>query len=199
MDFNFMGLIILMVFVYIFYKLIFGENSNINKDDKSDEYVDKMEVLFEAVKSGEYTYSHFESPVKLRPNEKLIASYDNVLLGSFKNTGNVDYVGGSGRVNIVKGFGVNLGRRKAVYEKDWVFDQKGTLYITDKRLLFDGDCRNTSIQYNKLLKAISVDGAHLMVEKETGKDICFKFSNEFKPEHSLFVYLRSIDGMEVMQ
>lgn len=186
-----MEIFIFLVLVVCAMYFYFNTKKVEEQKEAENEYIKKMESIIEGINNGTVTYTKIDSdiPIRLKQGEYTVAMYKNVRCGTYKNTGKVNYVGGSGRIRIAKGVSINTGRRKAVSEKGWVFDQEGTIYITNKRIIFNGDHTNTNLPYDKMLSAVCTDGEYLMVDRETGKDVCFYFSDFFPPEHSVFVYV----------
>jgi hypothetical protein len=96
----------------------------------------------------------------------------------------VGYSGFSASIKIVKGVRYRVGNVRPVYKEHSQLESQagGTLHVTKKRLMFDGEGRSTSIQLNKI---VGVQGFSdgIEVSKASGKDDYFKLI----PLHSEFV------------
>ena len=82
----------------------------------------------------------------------------------------VSYHGPTARIRIMKGVYYRLGSFEPSIVRDEHLEQvdSGTLYLTNKRLLYRGARKSSSIRLNKILAfRVAEDG--LIVEKETGR------------------------------
>jgi Chloroplast envelope transporter len=74
------------------------------------------------------------------------------------------------------------------------FLDDGTLYFTNKRLLFNGSHKTTQIPLSKIIGAtFYADG--LIIEKSSGKDQVFKFNGDFEELQIIFDSLMTKNNM----
>ena len=140
-----------------------------------------------------------EGPFKLKKGELFIGSYD-ATLGVFKNNGNFAYGATTARIRIAKGLSFRLGAGKMGMEKSWVFDQPGTIHFTTQRMVFDGINTNTSVPYTKVIGlSLDASGKHLWVDRETGKDLCFKFDNQVPAEEMAKIHCFARGNVESLE
>lgn len=93
----------------------------------------------------------------------------------------IRYGGVTGSFRIMKGVSIRAGQisTQRVTEEVLKLLGTGTLYFTNKRLLFDGSNKTVSIPLKKIMNFTFVrDG--MIVEKETGKDQLFEFSADIE-------------------
>lgn len=94
-------------------------------------------------------------------------------------TRSIRYHGPTARIRIAKGVYWRVGSisptrvtEEMLAPLDW-----GTLYITNRRLLFDGSKKSATIQLSKIINfTLYRDG--IGIEKETGKDQIVQFDGE---------------------
>lgn len=94
----------------------------------------------------------------------------------------VGYRGTSISIPIVKGVRYRAGSFAPAVERtqELVPIDSGTLYITSKRLFFDGQGKNTSLPHAKILKiTLALDG--VLIDKAQGKDPCLKVGQDAAP------------------
>jgi hypothetical protein len=86
----------------------------------------------------------------------------------------IQYSGPSGRIRITKGLSWRYGQVSVnrVTSEELRQIDSGTLYVTNKRLLFNGTSKNLNIPYKKIIQfTLYKDG--LEIEKDTGRDQYF--------------------------
>jgi len=69
----------------------------------------------------------------------------------------------------LRGSGSNKGYEQVNY---------GSLYLTNKRLVFEGNSKNSVITYDKILR-VSKSGNGMMIHKDKGKDPVLNFSGDY--------------------
>ena len=89
-------------------------------------------------------------------------------------TRRINYGGLAGNIRLMKGLSYRYGSISLhrVTSEDLRHIDTGTLYVTNKRLLFDGAAKNRSIPYQKVIGfTMYTDG--VQVHRDTGRDPCF--------------------------
>jgi hypothetical protein len=117
--------------------------------------------------------------IRLQKNE---ACYAEERVDWYENrtvTRRVRYAGVGGRVRIAKGIYLRLGEVavQPVQEDILKHIDSGTVFLTNKRLIFMGVRKNTTIQLKKVLDFVPYSNG-IEIEKETGKSPFLQFSNE---------------------
>lgn len=93
----------------------------------------------------------------------------------------IAYTGPTGRIRLAKGVYWRIGAIVPAPITDEVLTplDTGTLYITNRRLLFDGSKKSTTIHLGKIINFTSYrDG--IAVEKESGKDQVFRVDTDIE-------------------
>lgn len=91
-------------------------------------------------------------------------------------TTSIRYSGTSARIRIMKGVSFRIGevRPQRTTAEQMVYIDSGTVYVTNKRLIFDGTRKNTTIPLRKIMYLTPYrDGVE--IEKETGRNPFLKF------------------------
>lgn len=93
-----------------------------------------------------------------------------------KVTKSVGYGGPVARVRIMKGLYYRVGHVNVSRVSEDVLQEldSGMLYLTSRRMIFNGSKRNVSLPLGKILNFI-VHPEGLQIEKETGRDLFFRF------------------------
>ena len=152
------------VFIAIKYYIKKGEQQQV------DDFIDKVKQAADVICEKKKINFSDESPIPLRKGEHFIVAFPHTQMATYKSNGEFAYAAGVFRYK-----GLRLGGGQVIRNKDWVFDQSGTLYLTSGRLVFDGGNTNVEVPYNKML-GLDVHGQYgkgLYVNKRTGKDIMF--------------------------
>lgn len=113
-------------------------------------------------------------PIKLQRGETCHASFTCTHNEIRTRTTSHRYSGPTASIRIMKGVRWRLGQVavQRVTREEMVQIDSGTLYVTNKRLLFDGAKKNTVINLSKILHfTVFSDG--LKIEKDSGKDQYF--------------------------
>jgi hypothetical protein len=94
-------------------------------------------------------------------------------------TKRVNYRGATLSIPIVKGIRYRVGSLEPSYERTTEMQEidRGVVYITNKRIFFDGQLKNTTVTYKVMTSVILLDGG-FQVEKQTGKSPCLKLESE---------------------
>ncbi len=163
--------------------------------NKQKEYQNRLESAFAGMNNKSNNVSIIESsPIKLKKGESLLAYFDNTQMGTYKRNGTMVSHGVTARIRIAKGVSYRMGVGQLAMLKSWVFDELGTLYITTKGVFFNGSHANTFISYDNMMQCITPDGINLMVDKRSGKDVCFKLPTELDPKLAVIMYAYSMGG-----
>jgi hypothetical protein len=72
----------------------------------------------------------------------------------------------------IRGVRFRFGSYTPIKSEEMTPLSSGLLYVTSKRLLFNGDRRNTTINLTKIVDG-HVYADSLRIEKSTGKPVCF--------------------------
>jgi hypothetical protein len=148
---------------------------NLTMDDKSKAVLEKMK-LFWIIENGDLPVKQVE--INLQKNEKCYYSsyaewYENRTV-----TKRINYSGPSYRIKIMKGLYYRVGSikpRRITMEQLQQIDL-GVVYITNKRIIFMGNKKNTNILFSKILFIVPYhDG--IEIEKSTGKSPILKVFN----------------------
>jgi len=151
-------------------------NITLESDSASDARIERMKL--------NWLIEHGELPVKqvsinLPTNEYCYYSTDIEWLETRKVTNRVNYHGPTLRVKIAKGLYYRAGSiapQRITSDELQVIDQ-GTVYITNKRVVFTGELNNKSILISKILSITPyTDGVG--IEKDSGKSPILKVSKD---------------------
>jgi hypothetical protein len=117
-----------------------------------------------------------DAPIHLRRGETCHAIQRATHLEFRRVTRAVRYAGPYARIRIMKGVYYRIGQVNLQPLSEDVLQplDEGILYLTSQRLLFDGSRKNVSIPFTKIID-FTVHGDGLQIEKETGKDVYFRF------------------------
>jgi hypothetical protein len=147
----------------------------IDTDEVFDEIIERMKL--------NWTVEHGDLPVKqvdinLQKNENCYYYQKIDWLEIRKVTQRVDYGGLTYRFEIAKGLDYRVGSihpQRITSDELQVIDT-GTIYVTNKRLIFDGSLKNTNIPFGKIL-SITPYSDGVGIEKDSGRSPVFQVSN----------------------
>jgi len=140
-------------------------------DAETQRLVDRFRLLAR-IEGG--TLPEINTNLSLQRGERCHAEFDSRLHEKRTVTKAIRYSGPSGRIRIMKGLSWRYGQVNVnrVTTEELKQIDSGTLYVTNKRLLFNGSARNVSVAYKKVIHfTLYKDG--LRVEKDTGRDQYF--------------------------
>jgi hypothetical protein len=149
---------------------------NVSYDGEMQRLADRFRLLWR-IEQGELPV--ISAPILLQKGESCHWSMMDVSLHELRTvTTRIGYSGPTARIRIMKGvywrvgsLGVNRSSQDVLKLLDI-----GTLYLTSKRLLFDGAKKTTNIPLRRIINfAIYEDG--IKIEKDSGKDQVFQFTN----------------------
>jgi len=115
--------------------------------------------------------------INLQKNEQCYYSTSIDWLELRRVTKRVNYSGPTFRVKIAKGFYYRVGSVKPqrITSDELQVIDRGTVYITNKRIIFCGGCKNSTISLGKIL-SISPYSDGVGIEKDSGKSPIFRVS-----------------------
>jgi hypothetical protein len=117
--------------------------------------------------------------INLKKGEKCYYSQEIDWLELRKTTQRINYGGGSYRLKIAKGLSYKIGSiqpQRITSDELHVIDT-GTIYVTNKRLIFDGNLKNTNIPYSKIL-SITPYSDGVGIDKDSGRSPVFQVSDD---------------------
>ena len=130
-----------------------------------------------------------EAPFKMKRGEQYIGSAFSTLY-LWKNNGNVGAHGVTARVKIMKGVYYRVGAGQMGMQKSWVADQGGELHFTTDRIIFNGDNKNYSTPWHKVIGfTITSDGMEITIDRETGADWVFRLDAPMSVEEMATVIM----------
>lgn len=144
-------------------------------------FVDDLKIyrsLWEIETTGTFTPSPISVPIRLNKREECYHAASSVwaqLKVVRKHSG---YVGASVGFRIAKGVTLRLGKAiPSVSKSEEIVDiSSGTLYVTNKRLIFVGDKKSTNITFGRIIShEIYRDG--IEIRKTSGRPDIFKLDS----------------------
>ncbi len=148
-------------------------NIEINHSDKTRAQLDKFKLYWQ-IENGDIPT--LISPINIQKSENLHFQTQVKWLEQRTITKRIDYGGPTARIRLAKGVYYRIGsiQAKRVTEDVWKTIDMGTLYLTNKRLIFMGNKGNKTIRIDKVLDFKPFkDGVDL--QKETGKSPFLEF------------------------
>ena len=150
-------------------------NVEIKIDETSKARLEKLK-LYWLIENGELPIK--EVPIYLQKNEQCYFTTFADWLESRTVTKRTNYAGPTARIKIMKGIYYRVGSIgvQRITSEQLLLIDSGQLYITNKRIIFVGNKKNTNIQLSKILSVNPyTDGVG--IEKETGKSPIIRVSN----------------------
>lgn len=113
--------------------------------------------------------------LQLEKNEVLHLAGSAILIGLKTRRSPAVYHGLSVRVPIAKGLSYRAGTSSRVGERteEWSKIEEGGLYLTNRRLLFQGEKRNASVRISKVTRITECGNNVVRLDKETGQPFVF--------------------------
>lgn len=147
--------------------------ASIEMDANSQKALDHFRLLW---RIGQGELPVFDVPVVLRRGEQCHADMIVTHSENRTTTRAIRYAGPSVRIRIMKGVYYRAGQAnlERVTQELLTPLDSGALYLTNKRLLFNGSKRSASINLSKIIDFKLYSDA-IAIEKETGKDQFFQF------------------------
>jgi hypothetical protein len=144
---------------------------DLRQDERTREVLDRYRLLWR-LENGELP--DVAVPIRLQRSERCHAAVEATHYEQRTVTTRVRYAGPTARVRIMRGLYYRAGSLRVERVTQDVLQQldTGQLYVTSKRLIFDGSRKSVTIPYRKILNITRyADG--IGVEKDTGKDQVF--------------------------
>lgn len=132
-------------------------------------------MLWEIETTGTFDPKPINVSIRLAKNELCYYTCPAVWAQIKTKRTRMGYVGGSVGVRVAKGVTLRFGKAVPTYhEREEMTDiSGGNLYVTNKKLIFDGDQRSTNITYTRLVNyELFTDGVG--VKKTSGKPDFFR-------------------------
>ena len=147
-------------------------NVNITIDTASKEKFERLKLNW-LIENGELPVKHVD--INLQKSEQCYYSTSIDWLELRRVTKRVNYSGPTYRMKIAKGFYYRVGSispQRITSDELQVID-RGTIYITNKRLIFCGRLKNSNIALGKIL-SITPYSDGVGIEKDSGKSPIFR-------------------------
>jgi hypothetical protein len=148
----------------------------VKMDDKTRVELEKYKRLW-IIDEGDLPL--YESDIILQKNELCHYRVNAKLFENRKITKRVSYAGNTFRLKIAKGWYYRVGDVGVARQTEDIMSliDEGVLYITNKRILFNGSKNNKAIRYNQIIDLNPYsDGVEIV--KETGKSPTFQIDNQ---------------------
>lgn len=155
------------------YAIAAGLGAQLTLDEQSRTLFERMQRLWQ-IDNGELPRIHVA--INLQRNEICHAQIDVVWYETRTRTVRTDYHGGSASIRICKGVRYRVGSVAAqrITREELVEIDRGTMYVTNKRLIFGGAKKNNTIRLSSILSfSPCTDG--VVLEKATGKPVQLEF------------------------
>ena len=137
-------------------------------DDNTEDLIDRFKLLAR-IENGDLPV--LTPPIRVQRGEQCHAEFPSTLRELRKVTKRINYRGPSGSIRIIKGLSYRYGSRSVtrVTSEELTTIDSGVLYISNKRLLFNGTNKNVSLQLKRILHfTLYADG--IRIEKDSGRD-----------------------------
>lgn len=150
-------------------------NVNLQLDMATSHQLEKLK-LYWALENSEL--NTFSVDINLQKNEKCYLFIQNVDWYELRSVRTrISYSGYSASIKIVKGFYLRTGSYtpKSVSSAQMSLIDTGSLYLTNKRIIFTGSKKNSNIRLDKVLSITPyTDGVE--IDKETGRNPVLKIN-----------------------
>lgn len=141
-------------------------------------------ALWDAESEGGFNPKPIDVPIRLQKGETCF----HFALSSWQQERRVrqhrGYRGGSVGITVAKGVRVNLGRAEPIVDvsDELVEVSSGTLYVTNKRIVFVGDKKSTNIASARIMHAELFSDA-ILIYKSSGKPDTFIFYDDLSARY----------------
>lgn len=131
--------------------------------------------LWEIESGGTFDPEPIAAPIRLSRNEVCYHAAESVWAQMKVRKQHRGYVGGSIGFRVAKGVTLRLGRAVPVYDEseELVDLSAGTLYVTNKKLVFAGEKKSTNITFGRLISHDLFQDA-IQLNKSSGKPDVFR-------------------------
>ena len=148
---------------------------DLNIGEVSKQQLNKLK-LFWLIENGELPIANV--PINLQKNEFCYYYTEAEWLETRTITQRINYGGPTARIRIIKGVYYRAGSmsvQRITSEQQQVIDS-GTLYVTNKRIIFVGNKKNTNIPLGKIL-SVEPFSDGVGIEKDSGKSPALRVSD----------------------
>ena len=132
--------------------------------------------------------------IRLSKGEKDYAAFHNLSLMEYKRDGGVGAYGVTLRKKVLPGVFLRGGVGKFGTSKSWQSETSGSLYITNKGIIYDGGMKNIKLAWNKIMKENILDG-EIQIEKANGQPIILQGSIDPKEAAKFTVVSRMHESL----
>ena len=132
--------------------------------------------------------------IRLSKGEKAYAAFHNLSLMEYKRDGGVGAYGVTLRKKVLPGVFLRGGVGKFGTSKSWQSETSGSLYITNKGIVYDGGMKNIKLPWNKIMKENILDG-EIQIEKANGQPIILQGSIDPKEAAKFTVVSRMYESL----
>ena len=124
------------------------------------------------------TFPEVYAPINLQRGEKCHFSTDATWFENRTVTKSVRYGGPAVSIKIMKGLYYRAGsfNVQRITQEEMRQISSGTLYITNKRIVFHGDPKNASIRFSSVISFVPYSDG-IEIEKTSGRNPIFRFSD----------------------
>jgi len=150
-------------------------DDNMKFDEKTKAKVEKLK-LYWFIENGELPVR--EVSINLQKNECCYFTSNADWLENRTVTNRINYAGPTIRIKIMKGVyyrAGSMGVQKITSEQLQIIDS-GLVFLTNKRIIFVGNKKNSNIQLSKIL-SVNPYSDGVGIEKESGKSPIFRLSD----------------------
>lgn len=150
-------------------------DDNIKFDEKTKAKVEKLK-LYWLIENGELPVR--EVSINLQKNECCYFTSNADWLENRTVTNRINYAGPTARIKIMKGVyyrAGSMGVQRITSEQLQVIDS-GQVFLTNKRIIFVGNKKNSNIQLSKIL-SVNPFSDGVGIEKDSGKSPIFRLSD----------------------
>ncbi len=153
-------------------------NINLNVDNETKNQLEKFK-LYWVIENGEIPT--IDVNINLQKNESCYFASKIDWHEQRTVTQRINYGGPVARIRIAKGVYYRVGSISghAVKKDEWKLIDSGTIYLTNKRLIFVGQSKNTNIRLNRILGFTPYsDGVE--IDKDTGRKPLLSFTQDIE-------------------
>lgn len=142
-------------------------------------FLERIAAAQEWVNSVEVLPAITDLPIMLQSNEVCFFVADAEWWETRSKTTRVRMSGSSVSIPIAKGVRYRIAEFTPKYEREenLTLIDTGALYLTNKRIFFDGQKKNTSVRWSAVVKVAGFDGG-FEVEKGSGKPITLQIAQD---------------------
>ena len=149
-------------------------NVEVQLDERTKTLLERFK-LYWIIENGELPTRNID--LNLQKNETCYFSESVDWYEQRTITHRVDYAGTVGRVTIMKGVSFRVGSISAqrITSDEWKLIDSGQIYLTNKRIIFMGSKKNSSIKLDKVLSFTPYSDG-IQINKDTGRSPLMKLT-----------------------